>query len=125
LSNCSIFGVLNVRSHISSGNLYVYIYLRCSKRATQETPRGLIAYWQDRGRIPVPSSSGHILDALIVKLVEGAIIGQARVDALVEARATKDSEIKKFTVVISPDRPEKLSLPVLWVRDYEKTGEWV
>ena len=96
-----------------------------SRRATPDSPRGLIAHWQERGRIPVPTKDGHILDTLIVKLIEGAIIGQARVDALVEAQATKSSEIKKFAVVISPDRPEALSIPVLWVSDYEKTGEWV
>jgi len=96
-----------------------------SRRATPDSPRGLIAHWQERGRIPVPTKDGHILDALIVKLVEGALIGPVRVDALVEAQATKSSEIKKFAVVISPDHPEKLSIPVLWFSDYEKTGEWV
>lgn len=53
-----------------------------SRRTTPNTPRGLIASWLERGHIPVPTAPGHILDALIIQIDEGALIGGKRIDAL-------------------------------------------
>jgi|GEM_PF-6551828 len=57
--------------------------------------------------------------------VPGAMIGSTRVDALVTAQVTKVSPLKKFAMMIGPEQPEKLSIPLLWVSDYEQTGQWV
>ena len=104
----------NSASHVQSG----------PSRAPTPSAESLISRWRERGRIPVPTSKGH-LDALIVSLSAPDKICNTPVDALAEARATHYAPVKKFAVVIGPEPPAPLSIPVLWVRDLEKTGEWV
>ncbi len=76
------------------------------------------------GRVPIPLESGHILDALIVELDAPARVGGVDVDALVSAQATKFSSVKRFAVVISESHTQQLSLPILYVKDLHKVGEW-
>ncbi len=77
------------------------------KQAKPDSAKALINRWRERGSIPVPTKDGHILDALIVSIEEGAPV-------IVEARATHSSPIRLFAVVIDPDRLAPGPIPALY-----------
>ena len=83
-----------------------------------------LATWKSRGRIPVPTKSGKIMDMLIVHLIEATAIDSIPVDLIIEARATHRAPLKKFAVVFAGKRPaENYPIPTLWICDGE--GVWL
>ena len=74
--------------------------------------------WKDRGRIPVPTKSGTIMDLVIVNLYETTAVNDLYLDLLVEARATKRAPLKRFGVLFADTAPPKqYPIPILWVKD--------
>ena len=83
-----------------------------------------LAAWKDRGRIPVPTRSGGIMDLHIHLFIEATAINGKRVDAVIHARATKRAPMKVFAVVFSNEQPrDEYPIPVLWVR--EASSAWI
>ncbi len=83
-----------------------------------------LAAWKDRGRIPVPTIKGSILDLHIHLFIEATAINGMRVDAVIHARASKRAPMRVFAVVFSDNQPtDDYPLPVLWVR--EGSSAWV
>ena len=89
-----------------------------------DAERTLLAAWEDRGRIPVPTRNGAIMDMHILLFIEATAVNGVRVDAVIHGRASKRAPVKVFGVVFSDTRPEdEYPLPVLWVR--EGSSAWI
>jgi hypothetical protein len=83
--------------------------------------------WRKRGRMPVPTSEGHIIDLQIVAIYETTAVNSQRLDLLVEARKTNNDPVKQFGVIFSETPPDwsKYSVPVLWRQDGKSgVGRW-
>ena len=83
-----------------------------------------LATWKSRGRIPVPTKSGKIMDMLIVHLIEATPINCLQVDLITVARPTNRPPLKKFAVVFAGKPPaENYPIPTLWICDGD--GSWM
>ena len=88
------------------------------------TPEEHLAAWKERGRIPVPTRNGNIMDLQIHLLIEATAVNGLHADAVIHARASKRAPVKTFAVVFSDQQPQdEYPLPVLWVRD--GSSAWV
>ena len=88
--------------------------------------RDCIDTWRTRGRIPVPSKSGVILDLIIVRLYEVTSVDGLPLDLLIEARATHLSTIKRFGMVFSDSRPQdNYTIPILWWPPNDLAAAWL
>lgn len=83
-----------------------------------------LATWKSRGRIPVPTKSGTIMDILIVHLIEATAIDGIPVDLIIEARATHRAPLKKFAVVFASMQPAD-NYPIPTLRICEGEGVWL
>ena len=93
---------------------------------TPTTKQDCIDTWQARGRIPVPSKAGKILDVLIVHLYEAATVDGQALDLLVEARPTHHSPMKRFGIIFSNSKPiGKYPIPVLWWPFGDSEATWL
>jgi hypothetical protein len=76
--------------------------------------------WRSRGRVPVPTQKGRILDLVIVRLYETTHVDGLALDLMIEGRATNEAPIKQFGVLFSDTRPQdEYPIPVLWMRGGE------
>ena len=83
-----------------------------------------LAAWKDRGRIPVPTRKGGIMDLHIHLFIEATAINGMPVDVVIHARASKRAPMKIFAVVFGDDPPtDAYPVPVLWVR--EASSAWI
>ena len=95
--------------------MFWLLMIALPSHVTPATKQDFIDTWQARGRIPVPSKAGTILDVLIVHLYEAASVDGLALDLLVEARSMHRSPMKRFEVIFSDSKPlGKYPIPVLW-----------
>ena len=88
------------------------------------TPDEHLATWKARGRIPVPTRKGNIMDLHIHLFIEATAINGFPVDAVIHAKASKRAPMKVFAVVFSDSQPQdEYPLPVLWVRN--ESSSWI
>ena len=88
------------------------------------TPEECRATWKSRGRIPVPTRKGRIMDMAIERLYECSSVNGLPLDLLLDARASKRAPLKTFGVIFSDRQPvEDYPIPVLWVN--EGKGTWI
>ena len=83
--------------------------------------------WRNRGRMPVPTSTGQIIDLHIVALYETTSVNGRPLDLLIEAQKSKSDPVKRFGVIFSKTAPDwsKYAIPVLWRKDNESgVGRW-
>ena len=91
-----------------------------------ESKQDCLDTWRSRGRIPVPTKSGTILDMTITLWVDAVAVNGHPADLLLEARASKRAPVRKFAVVFSQRRPEAdYGVPVLWVSEADWGAQWV
>ena len=86
-----------------------------------------IEFWRRRGRLPVPSLAGMIVDLVIVSLYETTAVDGLPLDCLIEAQKTVNETPKQFGVVFSANPPDwhKYKIPVLWRKDgISGVGRW-
>jgi hypothetical protein len=80
--------------------------------------------WRSRGRVPVPTQKGRILDLVIVRLYETTHVDGLALDLMIEGRATNEAPIKQFGVLFSDTRPQdEYPIPLLWMCN--GVGSWV
>ena len=87
----------------------------------------IVDTWRDRGRMPVPTSAGQIIDLHIVALYETTAVNGRPLDLLVEAQKSKSDPVKRFGVIFSETPPDwsNYAIPVLWRKDNESgVGRW-
>jgi len=83
--------------------------------------------WRKRGRMPVPTSAGQIIDLQIVTIYETTAVNGRPLDLLIEAQKTKSDPVKTFGVIFSETPPDwsKYGIPVLWRKEDESgVGRW-
>ena len=87
----------------------------------------IVDTWRERGRMPVPTSAGQIIDLHIVALYETSKVNGLPLDLLIEAQTSRSDPVKKFGVIFSNKLPDwsKYPIPVLWRKDNESgVGRW-
>ena len=79
--------------------------------------------WRKRGRMPIPSRDGRIIDLIIVAIYETTAVNGLPLDLLIEVRKTVSDPVKRFGVILSENPPDWASyhIPILW-REDNKAG---
>jgi hypothetical protein len=83
--------------------------------------------WRERGRMPVPTAEGQIIDLQIVAIYETTAVNGLPLDLLIEAQKTNSDPVKQFGVVFSENPPDwsKYGIPVLWRQNGKSgVGRW-
>ena len=87
----------------------------------------IVDTWRERGRMPVPTAKGHIIDLYIVSLYETTAVNGRPLDLLIEAQKTRSDPVKRFGVIFGETPPDwsKYGIPVLWRKEGESgVGRW-
>jgi hypothetical protein len=83
--------------------------------------------WRKRGRMPVPTVEGFIIDLQIVAIYETTAVKGLPLDLLVDAKKTNNDPVKQFGVIFSENPPDwsKYGIPVLWRQEGKSgVGRW-